>query len=87
MGEHEKAIADFASAEAVDPAQWGEDSMGLLYQADSHAQLGNEAAALSCCARLPDDFWTPGPNDAPPGNKAEIANELRRRASAARRNR
>jgi len=41
--------------------------------------------ALDCCARLPEDFWTPGLDGAPAGNKAEIAAELRRIAAAAQR--
>jgi len=57
----------------------------MLYQTDSYAHVGDEASALDCCARLPDDFWTPGIDDAPAGNKAEIADELRRIAAEARR--
>jgi hypothetical protein len=56
---------------------------GLLFQADAHARLGNEAAALAYCARLPDDFWTPGIEGAPGGKKAQIAEELRRIAGEA----
>jgi hypothetical protein len=67
----------------MDPASEA-DALGLLYKADSYARLGDEASALACCARLPDDFWTPGPNDAPPGYKTEIADELRRLAAEAR---
>jgi hypothetical protein len=59
--------------------------MGILYQADTHARLGNEAAALGCCARLPEDFWTPGPDGAPSGGKADIANKLSQIAFEARR--
>jgi tetratricopeptide (TPR) repeat protein len=86
LGEHEKALADLNRAEAIDPREWQEDTVfGLLYQADSHARLGNEAAALNCCARLPDDFWTPGINGAPGGDKTEVAEKLRSIAAAARR--
>ena len=56
IGEYEKALEDFDRAEQIDPAQWTEDAFGLLVQADCHARLGNEAAALACCARLHDDF-------------------------------
>jgi hypothetical protein len=69
------------------PAEWRENPFILLYQADAHARLGNEAAALACCARLPDDFWTPGMNNTPSGGKAEIAQKLRQIAADARRRR
>jgi tetratricopeptide (TPR) repeat protein len=74
MGEYETALKDFANGEAIDPEKWEKDIVfGLLYQADAHACLGNEQAALSYCARLPDDFWTPGVYGAPGGDKAEVA--------------
>ena len=84
FGEFEEAMDDYRRGEAIDPAKWEEDAFPLLYQADVYAKLGDEANALDCCARLPDHFWTPGHNDLPPGCKAEIAEELRRRAAAAR---
>lgn len=84
LGQYERAIADYEKGQAMDPARWEENAIPLLYQADAYARAGNEPMALSCCARLPDDFWTPGPNGTPPGKKAEIAEELRRRAAAAR---
>lgn len=87
LGEYEKAIEDYNRAEAMNPAQWQEDAFGPLFQADTHARLGNEAAALACCARLPDDFWTPGFEGAPGGGKTEIADRLRRIAADARRTR
>jgi tetratricopeptide (TPR) repeat protein len=88
LGEYEKALEDFDRAEAINPKEWEEDIVfGLLYQADTHARLGNEPAALACCARLPDDFWTPGIEGAPRGGKAEIADALRRIAADARRKR
>ena len=88
MGEYETALKDFANGEAIDPEKWEKDIVfGLLYQADAHACLGNEQAALSYCARLPDDFWTPGVYGAPGGDKAEVADALRRIAADARRNR
>lgn len=83
LGEYQLAMDDYRRAEAIDPAKWERDAVPLLYQADVHARLGDEAAALACCARLPDHFWTPGHNDLPPGGKAEIADELRRRAATA----
>ena len=85
LGEYEKALQDFNRGDAIDPKQWEEDIVfGLLYQADVHARLGNEAAALASCARLPDDFWTPGIRGAPGGGKADIADKLRRIAAEAR---
>jgi len=86
LGEYEKALEDFDRGEAIDPKRWEEDIVfGLLYQADVHARLGNEAGALAYCARLPDDFWTPGVYGAPGGGKTEIADKLRRMAADARR--
>ena len=85
IGDYEKALEDFERGEVMDAAQWEDDGFGLLFQADSHARLGNEAAALACCARLPDDFWTPGLAGAPGGGKADIADGLRRIAAEARR--
>ncbi len=86
LGEYQKAIEDFARGEGIDSAEWQDDIViGLLYQADCHAQLGHEDTALAYCARLPEDFWTPGIGGAPAGDKAEIADELRRIAARARR--
>jgi tetratricopeptide (TPR) repeat protein len=87
IGEYEKALADLDRAEAIDPVQWTEAAFGLVVQADRHARLGNEVAALACCERLPDDFWTGSMEGAPRGSKAEIAQELRQIAADARRRR
>jgi tetratricopeptide (TPR) repeat protein len=87
LGEYAKALEDFDRGEAIDPKQWDHDAFGLYYQADTHARLGNDNAALSCCARLPDDFWTPGIHGAPRGGKADIADQLRHIAAQARRKR
>jgi tetratricopeptide (TPR) repeat protein len=87
LGHYEKAIEDFNRGEAIDPKEWKDSAFGPFFQADTHARLGNEVAALACCAHLPDDFWTPGFKGAPGGGKAEIADELRRRAAQARRRR
>ncbi len=87
LGEYEKALEDFSRGEAINPAQWEQDAIGLLYQADTHARLGNEGSALGYCARLPEYFWTPGIHGAPRGGKAEIADALRRIAADARRKR
>jgi tetratricopeptide (TPR) repeat protein len=85
LGEYEKALEDFDCGEAIDPREWEEDVVfGLLYQADTYARLGNEASALAYCARLPDDFWTPGVYGAPGGGKADIVDKLRRIAADAR---
>jgi tetratricopeptide (TPR) repeat protein len=85
LGEHANALADFRRGEAIDPKEWEAQGITLLYQADSHAHLGDEASALDCCARLPDNHWTPGLDGAPAGNKAEVAAELRRIPAEARR--
>src|SRR5579883_1938939 len=74
----------FRSRRAIGSQGLAGGRAGLLYRADCHARLGDEAAALAYCARLPDDFWTPGVYDAPAGSKAEIADELRRIAAKAR---
>jgi tetratricopeptide (TPR) repeat protein len=87
IGEYENALEDFAKSEAIVPDEWEDLGFGLLYQADCHARLGDEAKALACCARLPDDFWTPGMDGAPAGDKADIADALRRTAADARRKR
>jgi tetratricopeptide (TPR) repeat protein len=87
LGEYEKAVVDYARAEALDPEEWQDNGFCLLYQADAHAHLGNEAAPLACCARLRDDFWTPGMNNTPSGGKAEIAEKLCQIAADARRRR
>jgi tetratricopeptide (TPR) repeat protein len=83
LGEHANALADFRRGEAIDPKEWEAQGITLLYQADSHAHLGDQASALDCCARLADDFWTPGLDGAPGGGKTEIAAELRRIAAEA----
>jgi tetratricopeptide (TPR) repeat protein len=87
LGEYERALGDFGRGEAIDPKQWEDDVFGLYFQADTHARVGNEAAALACCARLPDVFWTPGIYGAPGGGKADIADKLRQVAADARRSR
>jgi tetratricopeptide (TPR) repeat protein len=85
IGQYAKALEDYSRGEAMDPQKWQRDAFPLIYQADTYARLGDETKALACCARLPDHFWTPGHNQLPPGGKADIADELKRRAAAARR--
>jgi tetratricopeptide (TPR) repeat protein len=88
VGEYEKALADYNQAGALDPKAWETDIVfGLLFQADTYARLGDEGHALSTCARLPEDFWTPGIRGAPGGDKTEVADKLRAVAAAARRTR
>jgi tetratricopeptide (TPR) repeat protein len=84
MCEYRKALDDYDRGEGMDPAGWEADALGLLFQADCHARLGDEDEALTYCARLPDDFWTPGLNGAPAGGKAGIADALRRMAASVR---
>jgi tetratricopeptide (TPR) repeat protein len=76
MGRYENAISDFNRAEAADPEAWP-TALGPLYRADCYARLGNEAAALADCARLPDDHWTPGVFGTPAGDKHEVTAEIR----------
>jgi tetratricopeptide (TPR) repeat protein len=85
LGDYHRALDDYRRGEAIHPAQWLEDAFGLLLQADTHARLGDDSAAQACCARLPEDFWTPGLNDAPAGDKAAIAERLKFTAAEARR--
>lgn len=83
MGRYEEAVGDFNRAETLDREEW-EGGFGLLFRADCQARLGNEAAALADCLRLPDNHWTPGHFNLPPGNKEEVADWLRRMAAWAR---
>jgi tetratricopeptide (TPR) repeat protein len=83
LGRYDEALDDLNRAEAMDPQTWA-TGYGLLVRADTHARLGDEAAALADCARLRDDHWTPGMFDTPKGTKDQVAEELRRRAAAAR---
>ncbi len=83
MGRHADAIKDFDQSEALDPIAWRE-AYGPLFRADCHARLGNEAAALSDCDQLPSDHWTPGVFGTPAGTKAEVIEEVRRLAAAAK---
>lgn len=87
LGDHENGLADFHRGEMLNKKEWQDHEIPLFFQADSYAQVGDEANALDCCARLPDGFWTPGLVGAPGGTKAEVAQELRRRAAEARRKR
>ena len=85
LGEYDKALDDFGRSEAMIPEEWEDLGFGLLQQADCHARLGDEANALACCARLTDDFWTPGIHHAPSGDKVAVAEKLKVIAAEARR--
>jgi tetratricopeptide (TPR) repeat protein len=86
LGEYEKALQDLNQADAIDPKAWETDIVfGLLFQADTYARLGDEAHAVATCARLPEDFWTPGIEGVPRGSRSEVAEELRDIAASARR--
>jgi tetratricopeptide (TPR) repeat protein len=87
LGEYETALGDFDRSERMMPDDWEELGVGLLFQADCHARLGDEDKALTCCDRLPDDFWTPGIFEAPGGDKTAVAAQLRLIAAEARRQR
>jgi tetratricopeptide (TPR) repeat protein len=84
LDDHENALIDFRRGEALGKEEWQKHAIPLFFQADSYAQVGDEANALDCCARLPDKFWTPGFEGAPGGGKSEVAEELRRIAAEAR---
>lgn len=77
LGRYREAIADFDTAEAMEPEEWP-DGFHLGFRADCHARLGNEAAAMADCARIPDDHWTPAVLGMPGGNKQQLTAELRR---------
>jgi len=81
MGRYREAIAAFDQAEKAGPDEWP-FTWGPLFRADTHAKMGNEAAALADCAQLADDHWSPGIYGTPAGNKEAVAAELRRRAAA-----
>jgi tetratricopeptide (TPR) repeat protein len=85
LGDYVAALEDYARIEAE--GLLSSDTVGnwLLCQADCHARLGDEAAALACCARMPDDFVNTDMKNAPAGDKEDIAAELRRLAAEARR--
>jgi tetratricopeptide (TPR) repeat protein len=88
LGDLASALADYSTAEALmTPKAWDTMGLGLIRQAMCHAGLGDHAAALACCARMPDDLHTPGLHGAPAGGKAEIAAEALRIAAQARRRR
>jgi tetratricopeptide (TPR) repeat protein len=84
LGRHREAIESYDRSETLDPEQW-KGGFGALFRADCYARLGDEAAALADCETMPDDHWTPGFFGLPSGTKQEVADELRRRAAAARR--
>ena len=82
LGRYQEALADFNRAEELDPAGWV-DCWGPLYRADCRAWLGQADAALADCARLPEDFFSPGLSGTPSGNKAQITAAIRQRAAGA----
>lgn len=83
LGRYAEAVDAYNRSERLDPTEW-KGGFGPLFRADAHARVGNEAAALADCETLPEDHWTPGLFGAPEGTKQEVAEELRRRAAAAR---
>jgi tetratricopeptide (TPR) repeat protein len=83
LGRYQEAVDEYDRSEQMEPTQW-KGGFGPLFRADCHARLGDEAAALADCESMPDDHWTPGLFGTPAGTKQEVADELRRRAAAAR---
>ena len=84
LGEPRKALEDLNTALAIEP-----DALRYISRAEVFRHLGEYQKALddfaTSEARLPDDFWTPGLNDAPAGDKAGIAARLKLIANEARR--
>jgi tetratricopeptide (TPR) repeat protein len=83
LGRYDEAAEAYNDAEAIDSEGW-HGGFGLLFRAECHARLGNEAEALADCAGLREDHWTPGLLGAPAGNKREVAAELSRLAAQAK---
>jgi tetratricopeptide (TPR) repeat protein len=84
LGRYEEALDDLKRSEAMDAESWKVE-FGPLFRADCHARLGNEAAAMASLADLRDDYWTPGFLGFPAGGKSVVAEEIHRRAVAAKR--
>jgi tetratricopeptide (TPR) repeat protein len=83
-GRYADAIRAFDEAQALEPEIWGQ-TPDTLFRADCHARLGNETAALADCQALREEHFLPySIYGAPRGNKAEVTEEIRRRAAAAR---
>ena len=82
QGRYADALTSFSKAEALAPDAYV-GAMGPLFQADCHARLGDEQAAVTAMDRMEDQYY-PGIYGTPSGTKAEIMTELRRRAAAAR---
>ncbi|HWK46204.1 MAG TPA: tetratricopeptide repeat protein [Stellaceae bacterium] len=85
MGDYQKAIDDYDHAFELDHEGWY-GSMGLLSRLDCHARLGNREQALADCARLTDDFWTPGVFGLPAGNRADVTAKVLQLLDSAPRN-
>ena len=84
LGRYGEALDDFQRSETMDGENW-KNNFGPLLRADCHARLGNETAAMASLADLRDDYWTPGLYGFPAGGKSVMAEEIHRRAVAARR--
>lgn len=83
LGRYREALDNFRRGEALDPQLWREMS-GPLYEAECHLYLGDGAAALAACARLPDTHWSPGLWGTARGNKDEITADITRRIAEGR---
>jgi tetratricopeptide (TPR) repeat protein len=83
LGRYEEALEDFQRSEAMDGENW-KNNFGPLLRADCYARLGNETAAMASLSDLRDDYWTPGFLGFPAGGKSAMAEEIHRRANAAK---
>ena len=83
LGRYREAIEELNRCEAMAP----EVMAGIveINRAPCHARLGNLEAALTDCARLPDDYCLPGLYGAPGGTKSQVTETVRRLAAEAQR--
>jgi len=82
LGDFRQAIEDFTHARELDEEEW-KGSLDPHFRADCYARLGRLDEALSDCAYIEEDHWTPGLMGLPAGNKQEFIEEIKRRASQA----
>jgi hypothetical protein len=81
-GRYREALAAFDTCDP-DAREWFGDTM-LANRATCHAYLGNLEAALAECAKIADDYSLPSVYGGFGGTKAQIIDQVRRVACAAR---
>ena len=84
LGDHMSAVADFDRMRELDHEEWL-TSFGPHFRADSLARIGRLDDALADCKFISDDHWMPEHSALPGGNKREFIEEIKRRATVARR--